>query len=112
MATIHQWLKAVNFNFKCGIILYQPVEIYEDYYPSPGWTTPASAELVGENHTILHKEFHNGFGSPQCPRFVAKDDQAIYFPCQYDGATNIQKVWLDLNKYLDFNNHHTPYPGG
>ena len=112
MATIHQWLVDVNFDFASGTILYQPVKDEEDYETAPGWTEPTNGIFIDEKHPILHKDFEDGFGSPQCPRFIAKDNQAIYFPTQYDGATNIQKVWLDLHQYLDFNNHYTPYPGG
>lgn len=107
MSTIHDWLTEMHFNFSTGSIIFQAVKDDE----APGWNDPIASELVNENHPILHTKFENGFGSPSCPRFIAKDDQAIYFPYQYDGATNIQKIWLDLNKYLDFTHYYTPYPG-
>jgi hypothetical protein len=108
MATIYDWLTELDFDFSSGVIIFQAVEKNE----APGWYDPINAEIINNNHPILHQEFDDGFGSPSCPRFIAKDDQAIYFPYQYDGSTNIQKIWLNIYQYLDFTNHHTPYPGG
>jgi len=106
MATIRNWLNNANFNWKKGLIIHQPTD-----GGSPGWSCPVSAEIVGVNDEVLDREFDSGFGGPECPRFVAEDDRAIYFPSQYDGSTTIEVVLKDIKSYLNIENK-TPYPGG
>ena len=104
MATIKQWLEDYGFDFDKGRIIYQETD-----YPYPGWCDPDRAMYIPTDHPILTTEFDNGYGGPNCPRFIAEDTEAIYFPVQYDGATWLEKVWKNLDKYLS---HSTPYPGG
>jgi len=108
MTTIRDWLTEMHFDFSSGVIIFQSVKDNQ----APGWYDPISSEVINENHPVLNQEFNSGFGSPSCPRFIAKDNEAVYFPYQYDGSTNIQKIWLDINNYLDFTHYYTPYPGG
>jgi len=37
----------------------------------------------------------------KCPRYVAKDKEAIYFPEQDDCGSYPAKIWLDISRYLD-----------
>jgi len=106
MATIRGWLNDSGFNWEKGVIVHQPTES-----SCPGWGSPISAEIVGINDRVLDHDFHTGFGGPECPRFVAEDDMAFYFPCQYDGATSVEKLLKNIESYLDVSNP-TPYPGG
>ena len=107
MATIREWLNEAGFNWEKGTIIYQPTE-----GDCPGWNSPLSAAVIMPNHPILTKEFDERDGGPRCPRFIAEDDEAIYFPAQYDGSTWVNKIWKDITKYLDYKNNVTPYPGG
>ena len=73
---------------------------------------------------FLNKEFSDGFGGPEMPRFVAEDLDKIYFPVQYDGSTWIDFVYKDIGRYLRtwmekkegkptrLLREATPYPGG
>jgi len=109
MTTIKEELTISDFDWESGIIIYQ--ETPDDY--SPGWT-PNSMIIPGieikHTHPILTKNFQTGYGGPQMPRFIAKDNKYIYFPAQYDGSTWIEKIAIDIkNEYI---NIPTPYPGG
>jgi len=106
MATIRQWLTEQGFDFGNGTILFQPAA------SSPGWTSveeTGKGRMIRTTHPILDHVFDDGFGAPECPRFIAEDSEAIYFPAQYDGATWCEKVHKDITYYVD---HVTPYPGG
>jgi hypothetical protein len=46
-----------------------------------------------------------------CPRFIAQDENAVYFPAQYDGSTWLEKVDLRMASYVGPNAIPTPYPG-
>ena len=107
MATIREWLNAFGFNWESGKIIYQ-----ETCGDAPGWDEPVAARLVGHWDPILCLEFDAKWGGPECPRFVAEDDAAIYFPAQaqYDGSTWCVRIWKDLLRYLDIANE-SPYPG-
>lgn len=108
MATIRKWLDGVGFNWDQGNIVYQAVD--GNY---PGWSYGSAhvGQRIEQDNPILDQDFDDGYGAPYCPRFVARDDQAIYFPVQYDGSTWIEHVVTDLSWYLE-EGHETPYPGG
>lgn len=108
MATIRQWLTDAGFKWNSGRIILQ--EVGEDEY-CPGWGNPESAREATPSDRKLDYEFESGFGAPRCPRFIAEDDEFIYFPSQYDGATSLVVVFRDISKYLNPDNP-TPYPGG
>ena len=105
MATIREWLSESNFDWKDGTIIYQ--ETGDNY---PGWGRVTSASIIENDHPILDENFDDGFGGPDCPRFVAKDKNHTYFPGQYDGSTFIVVVSANMDDYL--NGLETPYPGG
>lgn len=107
-ATIRAWLTDGGFDWTDGRILWQDTEEDDS---SPGWATPRAAAWIEPTHAILDKEFHDGYGGPECPRFIAEDNKALYFPNQYDGSTGLTVVMKDLSHYLDPKNE-TPYPGG
>ncbi|MCF7995278.1 MAG: hypothetical protein K9L88_10615 [Chromatiaceae bacterium] len=107
MATLKDWLNELGFDWETGRIIYHAVR-----GNAAGWKTAESAEDIGCDHEILTIEFDEGAGSPECPRIIAEDEEAIYFPSQYDGATALEKVWKDLDKYLDLESNETPYPSG
>ena len=106
MATIREWLSESNFDWEKGTIIYQEVND-EDY---PGWGEVKHTSIIENNHPVLDKVFDDGYGSADCPRFVAKDRNNMYFPEQYDGSTCIVVVSTDMQDYL--NGMETPYPGG
>lgn len=108
MATIREKLDRQGFDWETGRIIIQTVE--PDRYP--GWAKPTGAYVAAADDPILDQEFDDGFGGPKCPRFVAEDATAIYFPYQYDGATGVCKVLKDIRQYLDYKSNPTPYPGG
>ena len=105
MPTIREWLSESGFDWKEGTIIHQEVD-----GDCPGWDSPINALIIESTHPILDEYFEDGFGSPKCPRFVAKDKNHMYFPSQYDGATYIVVVSTDMEDYL--NGLETPYPGG
>jgi hypothetical protein len=108
MPTLRKWLDEKDFDWDNGYIIYQ--EVGED--ERPGWGEPISGQYITSDDPILDFEFHNGYGGPECPRIIARDDGAVYFPGQYDGATWLNKIIYDLDVYLDYKNNPTPYPGG
>jgi len=105
MASIHEWLLEAGFNFEAGEIVYQDT----GGDSAPGWSTPEAAGSMTDE--VLHRQFDNGWGSPECPRFFARCGSWLYFPQQYDGATSLVKVNVNPSYYLDPGNR-TPYPGG
>ena len=109
MSTIREWLNEVEFDWEHGKIVFQDSHGY-----SPGWSSGRELDApiyISNQHPILDKEFDSGYGSPQCPRFIAKDGKFLYFPDQYDGATSIVRVAHNLSYYVRGKNA-TPYPGG
>lgn len=108
MATIRQWLDDAGFDWTVGSIIYQEVD-----GDTPGWKAPVSAELISADHPILTKAFNSDFDAPECPRFIATDREALYFPsyCDGDGSNRLAKVWKNIETNLDFNEYPTPYPG-
>ena len=106
MPTIREWLSESNFDWEEGTIIYHETGLYNH----PGWESVKSASIIENDHPILDKYFYDGYGSPRCPRFVAKDKNHMYFPGQYDGSTFIVVVSINMQDYL--NGMETPYPGG
>lgn len=113
MATIRAWLNDANFDwgYKEAKIIYHPIKPEDGYTLSPGWEQASSREEIDASHSILDKEFDDGFGGPNCPRFIAYDELFIYFPAMYDGSTWLEKVSIDPSHYLE-EGIETPYPGG
>ena len=109
MATIRQWLNKASFNWEKGDVVVQEME--EDGY-SPGWAKGVKPRIATQDDPILNVEFDSGMGAPHCPRFFARDDKAVYFPGQYDGATWIETVNINPDAYLGDDFIQTPYPGG
>lgn len=110
MATIRQWLQNEGFDFENGRILFQ--DVTEDAY-CPGWARDdyeLKDTIEIKDHPILDHEFNDGYGSAQCPRFLAKDSKKIYFPSQYDGATCVNSIEIDLDSFVG-NKKPLPYPG-
>jgi len=107
MATLRGFLDDSRFDWATGKLIIQEAE--ENKWP--GWDDQISSKLIKNQDPILEEEFDDGFGSPQCPRYIAEDSRALYFPEQYDGSTSPCMVFKDITKYLDINNP-TPYPGG
>lgn len=108
MITLRKELEFNKFDWKNGRILYQETTGY-----SAGWSSGddlIETREIDTEHKILDKEFNDGYGSPEMPRFVAYDKGFIYFPSQYDGSTRIVKVAKEPEYYIG-NNEETPYPG-
>jgi hypothetical protein len=105
--SIREWLDKAGFNWETGKIILHKTE-----GDSPGWEDAKGADYIGYDDPILDQKFTNGYGGPKCPRFIAKDDEVIYFPGMYDGSTWLEGVYVDLDKYLDYKNYPTPYVGG
>jgi hypothetical protein len=117
MSTIQQWLDEAGFNWERGLIV---VHTYADGAPAARdsysrWDTNhdkvAVRRRAHRGDPVLVHEFDSGFGSPACPRFFAKDDQRIYFPVCYDGATWCEAVHYRIGHYLE-DGSETPYCGG
>jgi len=106
MTTVRRFLEECGFDFKLGRIVIQMC----DEGVTPGWGDPVSGEAVSNDDPILDYEFYDGFGGPECPRFIAEDGKQIVFPGQYDGSTFSVRIMKDISYYLD-PNHPTPYPG-
>lgn len=107
--TLRGFLEWKEFDWTKGRIIYYPTTGY-----SPGWSYGNEIGYpreIDRNHPILDETFDAGFGSPQCPRFVAYDEEFVYFPSQYDGATTIDKAARDPQYYLDHPKVESPYPG-
>ena len=102
MPTIREWLSESNFDWEEGIIIHQKVD--------NRYGEIQSTSIVTSDHPILDEYFKDGYGGPMCPRFVAKDENHMYFPNQYDGSTFIVVVSTNMEDYL--NGLETPYPGG
>ena len=113
MATIREWLNKAGFDWRTGRIIFQETYYCDtlERHDTPGWASPEGAREITADDPILDYEFDDGFGAPECPKFIAEDRDRFFFPAQYDGATWLEFVWKDINKYLDANNE-TPYPGG
>jgi hypothetical protein len=107
MATLREWLDKENFDWDSGRILYQETKGNN----FPGWDSVIAAQFINFEDSILSEDFHDGFGGPNCPCIIAEDKNALYFPSQYDGATSLEKVFKNIELYLDIENE-TPYPGG
>jgi hypothetical protein len=109
MSRLLDWLNEVGFDWTTGRVIVVPTTGY-----SPGWSSDDELELprlASQSDELLTQEFDGGYGSPQCPRFIAEDSRRIYFPYQYDGSTGLVVVEADLDAYLS-GNVPTPYPGG
>ncbi len=118
MATLREWLNKADFDWDSGVIVYHELRTIDDdgYFVTrpPGWADlidVGSKKVIAHDHVVLDHNFECGHGGPECPRIVAKDRDRVYFPSKYDGATWLQVVELDLDKYLD-GDKETPYPGG
>lgn len=105
MATIYQWLKEEGFDFAQGRIIYHPTD-----GTSPGWSSQDGAPILMPD-TVLYYHFDAGLGSYECPRFIAEDPAAIYFPSRYDGSASLEKIYKNLDVYLT-GDEKTPCPGG
>ena len=117
MATLRAWLDELNFDWKTGVIVAHTLE---DGSYSAGWGSSKDAYMFDfrdntlpdtKANLLLDHEFDEGFGSPEAPRFIAEDENKIYFPYQYDGSTGPVVVHKDIQHYMN-PKHETPYPGG
>ena len=115
MATIRKFLDGKGFDWLLGSVYIQIVRGRIDGEPEsvrPGWDMEIIAvyRAVARDR-ILDYEFSDDYGGPECPRFIAYDPGAVYFPAQYDGATWCEKVLYPPERYLE-GTALTPYPGG
>ena len=113
MATVREFLDQSGFDWDNGSIVIQMVN--DDGGGFPGWADTATPAVhVSSDDAILDRTFDDGFGGPECPRYIARDNDSVYFPSQYDGATSPICVCIDLGAYTrtDGNHENTPYPGG
>ena len=117
MAKLREWLEEEGFDYETGTII---AHMCTDNSYSPGWgdgdeafkfTFKGNKCPDNEINVLLDVEFDDGYGAPECPRFIAEDKDKLYFPWQYDGATGLEVVYKDISKYMDVSNP-TPYPGG
>ena len=108
MTTLRANLTEQGFDWETGEILYQETD--DGTYP--GWEPPLRGMMIGADHPILDLEYDSGFGGPHCPRFIARDKNAVYHPAQYDGSTWIERAPTGWAQYLGDNPEPTPYPGG
>lgn len=110
ITTLRKKLKGVGFDFENGRIIYQ--EVIRDLKPGEASDIKdiIMTKYIDVNDRILDRKFNADFGSPNMPRFVAEDNEKIYFPLTYDGATSIGWVYKDIHQYIA-RNELTPYWG-
>lgn len=99
-ASVRKWLTMACFDWDEGVIVYQDGDLY---------SKRRKGKVIDRTHPILDHKFNSGYGSPECPCFIAKDRRATYFPSQYDGSTELVVV---LNDIMAYTKTSTPYPGG
>jgi hypothetical protein len=105
MATLRKWLTAAKFDWVNGVVIYDSADT--------NWVTTYNAdtkEVITGDHPILDQEFDSGHGAGGCPSIFAKDSDAVYFPCIYDGSTWLEKIMIDPKYYLRRGNS-LPYVG-
>jgi hypothetical protein len=101
--TLRQWLTGAGYDHEKGTLIVQPRADYWD-------DEPQQPQRVAQwDDPLLDEPFDSGFGGAEHPHFVAYDDQRIYFPGVYDGASWITNVAKDPNYYLS---HKLPEVGG
>ena len=103
MATLRDWLTKAGADWDKLHIIYHETR-------SPGWGRPTAARCIPIDDPVLDVEFDSGYGAANCPRIIADDGAALYFPGQYDGATWLERIVKDIDYYLDVK-HETPYVG-
>ena len=108
MANLRQWLDGLGFDWETGKIIYQRTK--EDFLP--GWEKPCDATEISNDDPILTEEFRDIYSGPRCPRIVAKDKSAIFFPVTKSGKTWIERIFHDIDNYLDWNTNESPYIRG
>lgn len=111
MTTLRAQLTEAGFDWTSGRILYH--QISDEAY-SPGWVNDneiIARKFIDFDDEILDKEFEEGYGAPNLPRFIAEDESFVYFPVQYDGATWVGRTAKNITAYLQ-NGSQTPYFGG
>lgn len=108
MATFRKWLNDLHFDWDTGTLIHQYGKIDE----WGEWGQVVDAKVLGQDDPILDRSFDDGFGTYDCPRIIAKDKDALYIPSDYDGASSLEKIFLDLSKYLDFGMNNIPHLGG
>lgn len=101
MATLREWLKDLKFDWNTGTIIYHDNNEFKTQY--------ADGCYIESKHPILKKEFWEGFGSAEAPAIFARDKDAIYIICKYDGSTWMEKIYLEEGYYLK---RRVPYVGG
>jgi len=105
MTTLRKELESVGFDFDKGKIIIKETD------DCPGWDNMGSGRFIKSTDSLLDNEFDDGYGRPECPAFIAVDEECLYFPRQYDGATGVDKIHKNIDIYL-LDDEPTPYPGG
>jgi len=105
MATIRNFLDGKGFDWGTGLIILQ--------WTRRPWDVDVadSRRVEGRNDAALDYEFNEIWdGREGCPRFIAHDSEAVYFPCVVDGVTWCEKVFKDPERY-SIGEVLVPYPG-
>ena len=112
VTTLRKELKRVGFDFENGRIIYQ--EVVRDLKPGEADDIKdiIMTKYIDVNDRILDRKFDADFGSPNMPRFIAEDNEKIYFPLTYDGATYIGWVYKDIHQYIARSQLPHPIEGG
>ena len=118
MDTLRKQLTNLDFDFESGtIILHQqePDESDKDdaefcEYSKFDITSEWCEGIIHRNTIDLNHEVLDYKISCMCPCIIAKDKNAIYFPAQCDSRSWLEKVYIDIEKYLE-KDSTTPYPG-
>lgn len=103
--TLRIMLLQEGFSFETGKVVYHKTEGSD---PSSGEVI--ERRLLESDDPILDKVFYSSYGSPLCPRFIARDGDWLYHPVQYDGATWVERMQVELDCYLA-SGSKTPYSG-
>lgn len=114
--TLREYLDKAGFDWETGTIVIQkatPQDWWDEddgyYESSPIYEWDKfTGKIVKTEDSALSEDL--GAWSP-LPKFVARDKEFIYFPAQYDGATWVEKVAVDIKRYAGDNPLQGLYPG-
>lgn len=103
-ATIRSWLTEAGFWWEAGQIVVHDLKPDTSPFYAEG-DDVSNRRIIDHDDPILDQDC--GY---ECPRFVAHDLTATYFPVQYDGAVWIEWVSHNILDYLKPGSV-TPFPG-
>lgn len=99
MKTLREMLDGCRFNWPAGRIIVAKESIGLDYFEARDTVRPLTDGLA-DNDPALDVKIDTGYGTCNIPPFIAEDDAAIYVVATYDGASWIERIEKNLDRYL------------